>query len=100
LATREEGNFLELFEEPGILRTLHLLLDKDRSTYELIKKKHEGGLFSRKRMNRIRMWLVGLKFAEQYKEGKYTYLRLTEKGRIIAEKVKELSQTATEISHK
>ncbi len=100
MATREEANFLELFEEPGILRTLHLLLDKDRSTYELIKKKYEGGLFSRSRMNKIRMWLVNLKFAEQYTEGKYTYLRLTEKGRIVAERVKEFSQTVTEISQK
>lgn len=46
------------------------------------------------------MWLVSLKFAEQYTEGKFTYLRLTEKGRVVAEKVKELSQTAIEFFQK
>lgn len=87
---------LKLLEQNGILRTLLLLLERQRYVTELLKSSiNPDGIMSQDSLRKTRKNLLNLGLInEQIDEGPRpkTFLVITEKGRRIAGKLEEIQE--------
>ena len=84
---------LESLEQTGAIKMLVTLLEKDRFITELIKSTfNPEGVASQQAMNKARQVLLRLQLIEEYgkEERPRLYLRLTDKGRTVAEHLKAI----------
>lgn len=93
---------LALLERTGALRLLILLLDGDLYISQLIKRGSDFGVASQPAIEKTRKALTNLELIEEYEKfieltrKTRLYLRLTEKGREVAETIKRVALLLSE----
>lgn len=97
---RSQLKRLEVLEKKGALQVLAILLEEDKYISELIKRSaYDFGLVSQSTLEKTRMILVTVGLIEEYEktieltQKTRRYLRLTEKGKVVAERVKALAES-------
>lgn len=97
---RKQIGILERLEKKGALQLMVALLHRDYYITEIIRRHpNDGGIVSQPTLEKTRHLLVDMNLIEEYEkfitltQKTRRYIRLTEKGKIVAERVKALAES-------